>query len=410
MPVIVVGSGLAGWTTVRELRKLDRTTPVLLLTADSGDFYAKPSLSNAFAQGRGPAQLIGTAAAKMADTLGITLLPHSRVEAIDTASKTVATGSATLAYSQLVLATGAQPIRVPLAGDAAHRVMSVNSLDDFAVFHARLQPASNRQVLIMGAGLIGCEFANDLARAGYRVSVVDPGARPLAALLPEAASAALQEALRALGVRFHFGTTVHAVNSAPDQSSGSDALEISLANGEVIAANCVLSAIGLRADTALARAAGLLVDRAIVVNTRLQTSADSVHALGDSAQYASAASPLSAHGSTLPYVMPIMAAARALAANLAGQPTELVFPLMPVTVKTPALPLVIAPPEPGTAGQWIEAETGLWQWLDDAGLQRGFVLAGAQTSQRMAQSRRVALQTPNQFQPITSNPFSLRQR
>ncbi|MGH8848815.1 MAG: FAD-dependent oxidoreductase, partial [Polaromonas sp.] len=78
-PLIVIGAGLAGWTTVREFRKLDATTPVLMITADSGDFYAKPALSNAFAQGKLPAQLISTPAAKMADTLGVTLLPNSRV-------------------------------------------------------------------------------------------------------------------------------------------------------------------------------------------------------------------------------------------------------------------------------------------------------------------------------------------
>jgi len=390
-PLVVIGAGLAGWTTVREFRKLDTTTPVLLVTADSGDFYAKPSLSNAFAQGKGPAQLVSTPADKMAATLGVSLLPHTRVSAIDTAAKTVTTPAGAQAYRQLVLATGAQPIRVPLDGNAADEVLSVNSLQDFAAFHARLQHATarpDRHVLIMGAGLIGCEFANDLAQAGYRVSVVDPSARPLAALLPEAASGALQEALQALGVRFYWGSTVRAVNAA---TAGPDPLTVSLASGEDVAASCVLSAIGLRADTALAQAAGLRVDRAIVVDTRLQTSAEGVYALGDGAQYASAASALSVHGSTLPYVMPIMAAARALAANLAGTPTALVFALMPVSVKTPALPLVVAPPKPGTRGQWNAPVPGIWQWLDDAGLQRGFVLAGAQTTQRMAQSKLVTL-------------------
>ncbi|MGH8831437.1 MAG: FAD-dependent oxidoreductase, partial [Polaromonas sp.] len=117
----------------------------------------------------------------------------------------------------------------------------------------------------------------------------------------------------------------------------------------------------------------------------------SVYALGDSAQYASAASPLSAHGTPLPYVMPIMAAAKALAATLTGLPTEVAFPLMPVSVKTPALPLVVATPKPGTGGQWTAPETGLWQWLDDTGLQRGFVLSGAQTSRRLAEAKQVTL-------------------
>ena len=392
--LIIVGAGLAGWTTAREFRKLDTTTPVFLVTADSGDFYAKPSLSNAFAQGRLPAQLVSTPAAKMAETLNVTLLAHTRVEAIDTAAQTLSVRSAaglqTLAFSSLVLATGAQAIRVPVQGDAADAVMSINSLDDFAAFHARLQAGAQtpgrpqRQVLIMGAGLIGCEFANDLAQAGMRVRVVDPGPRPLAALLPPEASAALQSALEALGVQFDFDCTVRAVDQAAGQ------LQVTLTTGESVPADAVLSAIGLRADTALAQAAGLLVDRAIVVNTFLQTSAAHIYALGDCAQYASAPSLLSMHGSTLPYVMPIMSAARALAATLAGTPTALAFALMPVSVKTPALPLVVAAAQTGLAGHWAAAGEGIWHWLDDAGQPRGFVLAGAQTSQRMAQAKLLA--------------------
>ncbi len=379
--LVVIGAGLAGWTTVREFRKLDSTTPVTLITADSGDFYAKPSLSNAFAQGRLPAQLISTPAARMAETLGVTLMAHTRVQALDAATQTVVTTTGSIAFRDLVLATGAQPIRVPVDGDAADRVLSVNSLDDFAALHAQLQPGSGagREVLIMGAGLIGCEFANDLATAGFRVSVVDPGMRPLAALLPEAASAELRQALEALGVTFHFGSTVRSIDSV--QHAGG--LQVLLSNGLVAHAGCVLSAIGLRADTRLAQAAGLAVERGIVVNRRLQTSAAHIYALGDCAQYA--------HGVTLPYVMPIMTAARALAATLAGTPSDAVFPLMPVSIKTPALPLVVAPPSPGTAGQWHAPEAGLWQWLDEAGVQRGFVLSGSRTAQRMAESKRVVL-------------------
>ncbi|MCJ7799075.1 MAG: FAD-dependent oxidoreductase, partial [Polaromonas sp.] len=259
-----------------------------------------------------------------------------------------------------------------------------NSLQDFAALHAQLQPAGDnsagREVLIMGAGLIGCEFANDLASAGFHVSVVDPGDRPLAALLPEAASAELRQALEALGVTFHFGSTVVSVQPG----AAGAGLQVLLSNGQLAHAASVLSAIGLRADTVLAKAAGLGVERGIVVNRQLQTSAAQVYALGDCAQYD--------HGVTLPYVMPIMTAARALAATLAGTPTDAVFPLMPVSVKTPALPLVLALPTPGSQGQWRSPEAGLWQWLDEAGVQRGFVLSGKQTAQRMAQSKQVVLQ------------------
>ena len=244
-----------------------------------------------------------------------------------------------------------------------------------------------RRVLIMGAGLIGCEFANDLAAAGWQVSVVDPAASPMAALLPSHASAELRAALGEQGVAWHFGATVTAVNLAPQSASHDrqSALQVALSNGESVPADVVLSAIGLRADTALAQAAGLRCERGIVVDRWLRTSAPNVFALGDGAQYASAADR------TLPFVMPIMSAAKALALTLSGSPTELVFPLMPVAIKTPALPVVVAPPPQGTAGAWLAVEPGLWHFVDPDGLPRGFVLTGKQTARRGEQGKLLVL-------------------
>ena len=405
-PIIIIGAGLAGWTTAREFRKLDATTPVVVITADSGDFYAKPTLSNAFAQKKAPEQLVVTTAAKMAETQNVTLLAHTRVLRFDPYVKTITTEKdgiqQSLDFSSLVLATGAQPIRIPVAGDAAEQVLSVNSLDDFTSFYGVLKSASSRRVnclssyqnnsktsnenaasfstkiVIMGAGLIGCEFANDLVNAGCQVSVVDPASRPLGALLPEAASEQLRQALQDLGVEWHFGTTVLSANKAVNQAAekAESALEITLANGETLPADVVLSAIGLRADTRLALAAGLTCERGIQVDATLQTSAPHVYALGDSAQYASAGN------TTLPYVMPIMNSARALAQTLAGQKTDVVFPVMPVAVKTPALPLMIAPPKLGYEGQWTSAEPNVWQFSNEENPVIGFVLAGAQTAKR----------------------------
>jgi rubredoxin---NAD+ reductase len=82
-PIIIVGAGLAGWTTAREFRKLDAITPLVMITADSGDFYAKPTLSNAFAQKKAPDQLVVTPATKMAETQNVTLLAHTRVLRFD---------------------------------------------------------------------------------------------------------------------------------------------------------------------------------------------------------------------------------------------------------------------------------------------------------------------------------------
>ena len=394
-PVVIVGAGLAAWTTARELRKRDAAVPIVLVTQDSGDFYAKPTLSNAFGQKRSPQQLVTTAAADMAANLHVQLHAHSTVQSMDTAARTLELVQAgavqTLAYGQLVLATGAHPIRIPMQGDAADAVHSVNHLDDLRRLHADLHALPARAqgqaatVLVMGAGLIGCEFANDLLLAGYAVHVVDLSPRPLAALLPAPAGEQLRQALQDLGVVWHFGTTVQRLDAA---TGGAQRWLATLANGTTLAADAVLSAVGLRADTALAAQAGIACERGVRVDAHLQTSAPGVYALGDCAQYASAG------GRTLPYVMPIMNAARVLAANLAGTPDVLVFPLMPVAVKTPALPITVAAPDPALQGEWVQdAEAtdaqagGAWRFLDAAGAQRGFVLTGKQTAKRMEWSK-----------------------
>lgn len=376
-PIIIIGSGLAGWSTVRELRKLDTSTPVTLITLDSGDFYAKPSLSNALQQGRTPAQLVSTGAEKMAQTLLVTLLAHTRVLSIDPATQSIKTSQGDFNYSELVLATGAQSIRVPLQGNAADKVLSVNSLDDYAHFHAQLaaRQGASKHVLIMGAGLIGCEFANDLVAAGHQVTVVDPAPGPIAALLPAPVSTQLRDTLGALGVGWHFGATVQSVDHAEPR------YRATLSSGQIAEVDLVLSAIGLRPETAMAKAAGIVVERGIVVDAHLQTSAPHIYALGDGAQYG---------GRSMPYVMPIMHAAKALGATLAGTPTAVNFPAMPVAIKTPALPIVLVPPPPGASGTWHCSEADLWEYLDPQSALHGFALVAKQVTRRIELAKRIS--------------------
>jgi rubredoxin-NAD+ reductase len=402
--VVIIGAGLAGWTAARELRKLSADLPITLVTADSGDFYAKPALSNALAQNKAPAQLVNTPAAQMAAQLNVHLIAQTRVSHIDRTAKRVITATGPLPYAQLILATGAQPIRIPMQGAAFDQVMSVNSLDDYRLFRAKLasspqkycaeryenrsdsssEPARQRSVLIMGAGLIGCEFANDLAAQGYGVTVVDPSPRPLAALLPEEASLALHAALQALGVVWKLGTSVQRLEYGVGSESG-DALAAQLADGSWLEADLVLSAIGLRPDLSLAQAAGLATDRGIKVSDHLQTSDDAIYALGDGAQYGQGS--LGSVSRPLPYVLPIMQSAKVLAANVwaarqGGAQSALKFPVMPVAIKTPALPLTIAPPAPGESGQWQVVADHEWQWQNAQGELKGFALAAQATAQR----------------------------
>ncbi|MDA8260536.1 MAG: FAD-dependent oxidoreductase [Betaproteobacteria bacterium] len=367
-PIVIVGSGLAGYTLLKEIRKRDATTPVTLVTADDGAFYSKPNLSNAFATGRTAAALASASAEKMAADQDATVLTHTRVAAIDTQGQRIRTVTGELEYSKLVLALGADPFPHGLSGSGAGDVLAVNDLADYAAFRSAID--GKRRIAVLGGGLIGCEFANDLVHAGYTVDVVHLGEWPLERLLPVEAGQRLAGSLAALGVSWHFGRTGKSVERM------SDGYRVTLDNGETVAADVVLSAIGLKPRTRLAQAAGIAVGRGIQTNRLLEASVANVYAMGDCAEV---------DGLNLPYVQPLMVQARALAATLAGTPTPVVYPAMPVMVKTPAHPVAVLPPRIGAAGSWkVEcSDTGVCALhLDEAGRLQGFALTGSETGRR----------------------------
>ncbi len=268
------------------------------------------------------------------------------------------------------MAMGADQIRLPLEGSAVAEILTVNDLEDYAKFRQAI--AGKKRVAILGAGLIGCEFANDLVLGSYEVDVIDLAPQALGRLLPETAALLLQSKLSDAGVRWHFETTVQSI----DRSGGE--LKITLTNGNVIATDAVLSAVGLRPRLDLAKAAGIATGLGIQVNRQLETSSKNIYSIGDCAEV---------DGLVLPYVMPIMQAARALAPSLLGQEATLTYPAMPVMVKTPALPTIASPPAKNSQGNWKinQIEGGLDARFESAdGKLLGFVLLGAATAQRGA--------------------------
>jgi len=367
-PIIIIGSGLAGYNTAKELRKLDTATPLVVIASDSSSFYSKPMLSNAIASKKTPAAIALNTPAQMAEQLKGSVRANTRVDAIDTAAHTLKTGDETLHYSKLVLALGADQIRLPITGSGAADIRTVNDLDDYARFRTAIE--GKKRVAIIGAGLIGCEFANDLAAGGYAVDIIDIAQQALGRLLPPEGGAMLKDKLTALGVQWHLGTSVQSVDAA------NGAYTLTLASGASLQADIVLSAVGLKPRTALAAAAGIKVNRGIVADRNLATSAPDVYTLGDCAEI---------EGLVMPYVMPIMHASRALAQTLAGKPTAVSFPAMPVMVKTPACPTIVSPPALGAAGAWqVEATAdGVKSLFNGAdGKLLGFALNGAATAER----------------------------
>lgn len=370
-PVIVIGSGLAGYGVVRELRRLDSELPVSMLSADHAGFYSKPMLSNALTTGKTPETLLNSDALKMADQQKITICPYTRVTGIDRDNHvlTLQDGDV-LPYGRLVLALGADQIHLPLQGDGVSDILSINDLDDYRRFRHALE--GKKQISIIGAGLIGCEFANDLAAAGYQVNVIDISPQPLGRLLPPAAGAYLQKKLAAIGVDFYFDATTQQVERTGER------LRLVLASGKALESDIILSAVGLRPRTKLAEAAGLRVSRGIVTNQLLQTQDPEIFALGDCAEV---------QGKVLPFVMPITHAARALAATLTGNPTPVHYPAMPVLVKTPACPTVVSPPDSDAKGEWhvdVDEDGVKALFKDAADNLLGFALLGASTKEKNA--------------------------
>jgi rubredoxin-NAD+ reductase len=368
--IVIIGSGLAGYTVIREIRKINKEIPITLVTKEPGYFYSKPMLSTALASKKEAAQLISTPADGMATQLELNILSEADVTAIDSTKQVIQTSKGEIPYYKLVLALGADQIRLPLQGNAVNEVLTVNDLEDYAKFRSAI--ANKKKIAILGAGLIGCEFANDLVLGGYEVDVIDLAPQALGRLIPEAAATDLQNKLSDAGVHWHFSTTVQTIDRANEQ------LHITLANGTVIVSDVVLSAVGLKPRLDLAKASGIATGVGIQVNRELETNVPHIYALGDCAEV---------EGLVLPYVMPIMQAARALAVTLTGQRTALTYPAMPVMVKTPALATIVSPPAKGAAGQWKtnSVEGGLEARFESAdGELLGFVLMGSATAQRGA--------------------------
>jgi len=375
-PVVIIGSGMAAYSLAREFRKLDKETALLIVTSDDGSAYSKPMLSNALTKEKTPQALVTASAEQMALQLDAEIRNFECVSAIDSEAHTFSIGTEVIRYSKLALALGAEPFRPPIEGDV-DSILSVNDLADYGRFRQQIE--GKEQIAIIGGGLIGCEFANDLSNAGYQVSVIDRNPQPLSHLMPEVIGRELNLALQRWGVDWHSQDEVSRL------SRKGNGFELLLQSGVRIRADVVLSAIGLSSRTQLAAKAGLAVNRGIVVDRYLQTSVKDIYALGDCAEV---------KGAVLPFVMPLMIGARALAKTLAGTKTAVEYPAMPVALKTPAYPVSVLPPAPGIEGEWQIEQTAdaiKAVYVDSDGQLRGFALSGTAVKQAPVLAKTVVL-------------------
>jgi rubredoxin-NAD+ reductase len=331
--VVIIGAGVAGWSVAEQLRRAAPDVPVLLVSACPGASYPKPALSTALAQGKSADELVQQDAGSKAAELGIELRTETRVIKADAAKHKIVTSKGAITYGKLVLALGGSQRDLPLQGDAAGQVMKVNDLVSYKRLRKQLDAGASR-ITILGAGLIGCEFAEDLSSAGCQVTVVDPAARPLASLLPEEMSSSLQQRLAEKGVVWQLGRTL-------DRLDGNGAcLRATLSSGEAFETDLVIAAAGLQPQTALAEKMGLRIEGGIWTDNDMRTSDPDVFAIGDCA---------AVQGRVYSYIEPIHRQAQAIAGAITGDrlPFRAIPPL--VRVKTPSFPLTICPPDMSAA-------------------------------------------------------------
>lgn len=324
--IVVVGAGLAGWAAVEAIRQLDQSVPVTLVSACSADLYHKPELSVAISRGLDKAALIQETGVDAARRLGVQLMAETFVVGISPSLHQLRTTRGSLTYTKLILAQGAKPaLPAQLPPELCWRV------NDLACWSGMQQALARgpQSIAIVGAGMIGCEIAEDLVRAGHRVTLLDRNASPLAGLLPGPASQRLRDSFAALGITYIGNDDISGVTQLDNQQK-----QICFGSGNTLEVDQVLAATGLMTDNRLARIAGLDFDRGIsVAADTLQTSQADIYALGDC---------INIGGTACRFIEPIKHQAKAIAHGVLNLEASVYQHSAPVVrLKTRSLPVVM---------------------------------------------------------------------
>jgi NADPH-dependent 2,4-dienoyl-CoA reductase/sulfur reductase-like enzyme/nitrite reductase/ring-hydroxylating ferredoxin subunit len=272
--IVIVGGGAAGFAAAEMLRRRQYKGSIVMLSADTASPVDRPNLSKDYLAGSAPEDWVPLRPDSYFPDSGIELRLGANVTAIDAASRdvTLADGSR-ISCDRLLLATGAEPVRLSLPGSDQPHVHTLRSLADSRAIIEHAGTA--RRAVVLGASFIGLEVAASLRARGIEVHVVAPEKLPMERILgPQ-----MGEFIRALhekhGVIFHLEDTADAFVER----------QVKLRSGATLQADLVVVGVGVRPRTSLAEKAGLKIDRGVVVDAYLETSAPGIFAAGDIARW-----------------------------------------------------------------------------------------------------------------------------
>lgn len=282
--VVIVGCGLAGTTAAEAARKQDRSASITIVERTGHHEYSRCGLPYVISgHVQPPSNLFLNKKAYYEGSLKANLLLEASLEKINPVDRTVIIrrldGLEVLGYDSLVLATGAQPVDLPIPGFGKAGVMKLRTLEDAISISSTVK--RDGRAVIIGAGLIGLEVADALNGRGNHVTVVEMMPEVLPTVFDHTMAARVREALVSKGVTFMLGKKV-------DSIVGFDRAEAVVVEGEVVKADLVVASAGIRPRTEEARAAGVSVGRycGIVVGEGSQTNVPSIFAAGDCVELA----------------------------------------------------------------------------------------------------------------------------
>jgi NADPH-dependent 2,4-dienoyl-CoA reductase/sulfur reductase-like enzyme/nitrite reductase/ring-hydroxylating ferredoxin subunit len=272
--VVIVGGGAAGNAAAEMLRRLGYSGRITMFSADSSGPCDRPNLSKGYLSGAASAESNPLRTADFYNKHRIELKLEARVTAIDTVGRRLRLADgASDGYDALLLATGAEPVRLEVPGAHLPHVHYLRTLADSRALVAKA--LTSKRAVVIGASFIGLEVAASLRVRNVAVDVVAPDTVPMVKILGTEAGGFIRTLHERHGVTFHLETTAVSI----------DEQRVTLQNGEHLPADLVVVGIGVRPAIALAEQAGLAIDRGITVDEHLETSVPGIFAAGDIARW-----------------------------------------------------------------------------------------------------------------------------